>query len=71
MSPARTSASLGHATVVAGSVADVPCEAPGLPWSAITVRVCEQLDSRLRKRERAIRANNRLEIGPEHSVPRS
>ena len=38
-STSRTSASFAHAMVVAGAVADVPCQAPGLPWSTITVRV--------------------------------
>ncbi|KAH9037486.1 hypothetical protein EDB85DRAFT_1888398 [Lactarius pseudohatsudake] len=33
----RTSASFAQATVVAGAVTDVPCQAPGLPWSTIAV----------------------------------
>ena len=56
MIPSRTSASLAQATVVAGAAADVPCQAPGLPWSTIAVRVCAPFDPRLRECERAIRA---------------
>ena len=55
-SPSRTSASFAHATVVAGAVADVPCQAPGLPWSTIAVRVRVPFDPRLRECERAMRA---------------
>ena len=56
MSPSGTSASLARVTVVAGAVADVPCQAPGLPWSTIAVRVCAPLDPRLRECKRALRA---------------
>jgi hypothetical protein len=48
--------SFAHETVVTGAVADVPCQAPGLPWSTIAVRVCPPFDARLRERERAMRA---------------
>ena len=41
---------------MAGAVADVPCQAPGLPWSTIAVRARAPFDPLLRERERAMRA---------------
>ena len=35
--PSSTSASVVHGTVVVGAAAEVPCHAPGLPWSTIAV----------------------------------
>ena len=55
MSPSRNPASLAHAMAVAGAVADVPCQASGLPWSTI-VRVA--FGPRLRECERVMRARS-------------
>ena len=36
--PSRASVTSVHATIVAGTGEEVPCQAPELPWSTITVR---------------------------------